>query len=172
MSQYSKTTKQQLDAYERTFSTTLNTNYKNAFIQCKKTDINCNTMKGQLNNVNDTLGKVKNLAASVKGKIDAEKKDISNYEQTLSSQKTIFDEKLQELNTINEQDQASKTLRKDRKKSMTYDYLTLTYYFCTNVIIIYLLHKQYNFSALYLLAVFLSLLLVIFVLAFFGIPYA
>ena len=37
MSQYSKTTKQQLDAYERTFSTTLNTNYKNAFIQCKKT---------------------------------------------------------------------------------------------------------------------------------------
>jgi hypothetical protein len=100
------------------------------------------------------------------------KKEISNYEQTLSSQKTIFDEKLQELNTINEQDQASKTLRKDRKKSMTYDYLTLTYYFCTNVIIIYLLHKQYNFSALYLLAVFLSLLVVIFVLAFFGIPYA
>ena len=162
MSQYSKTTKQQLDAYERTFSTTLNTNYKNAFIQCKKTDVNCSTMKGQLNKVNDTLGKVKNLAASV----------ISNYEQTLSSQQTIFDEKLRELNTINEQDQASKTLRKDRKESMTYDYLTLTYYFCTNVIIIYLLHKQYNFSALYLLAVFLSLLVVIFVLAFFGIPYA
>ena len=32
MSQYSKTTKQQLDAYNRTFSTTLNTNYKNAFL--------------------------------------------------------------------------------------------------------------------------------------------
>jgi len=55
---------------------------------------------------------------------------------------------------------------------MTYDYLTLTYYFCTNVIIIYLLHKQYNFSALYLLAVFLVILVVIFVLGFFGIPYA
>ena len=74
MSQYSKTTKQQLDAYERTFSTTLNTNYKNAFIQCKKTDINCSTMKGQLNKVNDTLGKVKNLAASVKGKSILKKK--------------------------------------------------------------------------------------------------
>ena len=172
MSQYSKTTKQQLDAYERTFSTTLNTNYKNAFIQCKKTDVNCSTMKGQLNKVNDTLSKVKNLAASVEGKVNAEKRDISNYEQTLSSQQTIFDEKLRELNTINEQDQASKTLRKDRKESMTYDYLTLTYYFCTNVIIIYLLHKQYNFSALYLLAVFLVILVVIFVLSFFGIPYA
>jgi len=85
-------------------------------------------MKGQLNKVNDTLSKVKNLEASVEGKVNAEKRDISNYEQTLSSQKTIFDEKLRELNTINEQDQASKTLRKDRKESMTYDYLTLTYY--------------------------------------------
>ena len=115
---------------------------------------------------------MKNLAASVEGKVNAEKKNISNYEQTLSSQQTIFDEKLRELNTINEQDQASRTLRKDRKQSMTYDYLTLTYYFCTNVIIIYLLHKQYNFSALYLLAVFFVILLVIFILAWFGIPYA
>ena len=40
MSEYSKTTRQQLDAYERTFSTTLNTNYKNAFIQCKKSNTN------------------------------------------------------------------------------------------------------------------------------------
>ena len=29
---------------------------------------------------------------SVEGKVNAEKRDISNYEQTLSSQQTIFDE--------------------------------------------------------------------------------
>ena len=148
------------------------TNYKNAFIQCKKTDINCNIMKKQLDKVNDALTNVKNLVVSVNGKVNAEKKNISNYNEILGSQKNIFNDKLRQLNTINEQDQASGTLRKDRKKSMTYDYLTLTYYFLTNALIIYLLHKQYNFSSLYLLAVFLIILIVIFVLGFFGIPYA
>ena len=41
-----------------------------------------------------------------------------------------------------------------------------------NAIILYLLHKQYKFSVLYFLAVFLVILVVIFVLAWFGIPYA
>jgi len=171
MSQYSKTTKQQLDAYERTFSTTLNTNYKNAFIQCKKTNTNCSTMKGQLNKVNDSLNKVKNLAASVESKVNAEKSNISNYESTLTNQETEFNDKLKKLNSISSEDRASKTLRKDRKATMIGDYLTLAYYVFTNAIIIYLLHKQYNFSALYLLAVFFVILLVIFILAWFGIPY-
>jgi len=63
-------------------------------------------------------------------------------------------------------------LRTDKKDSMTQDYLTLAYYVCTNALILYLLHKQYKFSALYFLAVFLVILVIIFVLAWFGIPYA
>ena len=62
--------------------------------------------------------------------------------------------------------------RTDKKDSMTQDYLTLAYYVCTNALILYLLHKQYKFSALYFLAVFLVILVIIFVLAWFGIPYA
>ena len=143
MSQYSKTTKQQLDAYERTFSTTLNTNYKNAFIQCKKSNTNCSTMKGELNKVNDSLINVQNLAASVKSKVDATKVDISHYQTTLRNQQTVFDKELKKLNTITGGERASTTLRKDRKVTMIQDYLTLAYYFCTNAIILYLLHKYF-----------------------------
>jgi len=172
MSQYSKTTRQQLDAYERTFSTTLNTNYKNAFVQCKKENANCTTMQGQLNKVNDTLSKVKNLAATVASKVNAEKTKISNYQSTLKTQQILFDEELQKLNTITGEERASKTLRKDTESIMIQDYLTLAYYFFTNAIILYLLHKQYKFSVLYFLAVFLVIIAVLFVLAWFGIPYA
>ncbi len=171
MSQYSKTTKQQLDAYERNFSTTLNTDYKNAFIQCKKTNTNCNTMSGQLNKVNDSLINVKNLAASVRSKVDAEKSDISNYKSKITNQKTQFNEKLDKLNAVNDEENASNTLKADRKTSMIGDYLTLAYYACTNMIILYLLHKEYEFSILYFLGVVLVILAIIFILALFGIPY-
>ena len=171
MSQYSKTTKQQLDAYNRTFSTTLNTNYKNAFIQCRKSNINCNTMKSQLVKVHDTLSDVQNLAAAVKSTVDKKKTTVSTYENSLISQKQEFQDKLKDLNSINDADNASKTLRKNKKTSMKYEYFTLAYYVLTIMLVIYLLHKQYKFSALYFLAVFLVILIVIFVLAWWGIPY-
>jgi len=171
MSQYSKTTKQQLDAYNRTFSTTLNTNYKNAFIQCRKSNINCDTMKSQLVKVHDTLSEVQNLAAAVKSTVDKKKTTVSTYENSLISQKQKFQDKLKDLNSINDADNASKTLRKNKKTSMKYEYFTLAYYVLTIMLVIYLLHKQYKFSALYFLAVFLVILLVIAGLAWWGIPY-
>ena len=171
MSQYSKTTKQQLDAYNRTFSTTLNTNYKNAFIQCRKSNINCDTMKSQLVKVHDTLSEVQNLAAAVKSTVDKKKTTVSTYENSLISQKQKFQDKLKDLNSINDADNASKTLRKNKKTNMKYEYFTLAYYVLTIMLVIYLLHKQYKFSALYFLAVFLVILIVIFVLAWWGIPY-
>ncbi len=171
MSQYSKTTKQQLDAYDRTFSTTLNTNYKNAFIQCRKSNINCDTMKSQLVKVHDTLSDVQNLAASVKSTVDKKKTTVSTYENSLISQKQKFQDKLKDLNSIKDADNASKTLRKNKKTSMKYEYFTLAYYVLTIILVIYLLHKQYKFSALYFLAVFLVILLVIAGLAWWGIPY-
>ena len=171
MSQYSKTTKQQLDAYNRTFSTTLNTNYKNAFIQCRKSNINCDTMKSQLVKVHDTLSEVQNLAAAVKSTVDKKKTTVSTYENSLISQKQEFQDKLKDLNSINDADNASKTLRKNKKTSMKYEYFTLAYYVLTIMLVIYLLHKQYKFSALYFLAVFLVILLVIAGLAWWGIPY-
>ena len=131
MSQYSKTTKQQLDAYNRTFSTTLNTNYKNAFIQCRKSNINCDTMKSQLVKVHDTLSDVQNLAASVKSKVDKQKNIVSTYENNLMNQKQEFQDKLKDLNSINNWQQASKTLRKNKKTSMRYEYFTLAYYVLT-----------------------------------------
>ncbi len=171
MSQYSKTTKQQLDAYNRTFSTTLNTNYKNAFIQCRKSDINCDTMKSQLVKIHDTLSDVQNLAASVKSTVDKQKITVSNYENDLINQKQEFQDKLKDLNSVNDWQKASKTLRKNKKASMKYEYFTLAYYVLTIILVIYLLHKQYKFSALYFLAVFLVILLVIAGLAWWGIPY-
>ena len=171
MSQYSKTTKQQLDAYNRTFSTTLNTNYKNAFIQCRKSNINCDTMKSQLVKVHNTLSEVQNLAAAVKSKVDKKKTTVSAYENSLISQKQEFQDKLKDLSSINDADNASKTLRKNKKTSMKYEYFTLAYYVLTIILVTYLLHKQYKFSALYFLAVFLVILLVIAGLAWWGIPY-
>ena len=171
MSQYSKTTKQQLDAYDRTFSTTLNTNYKNAFIQCRKSNINCDTMKSQLVKIHDTLSDVQNLAASVKSTVDKQKITVSTYENNLISQKQEFQDKLKDLNSVNDWQKASKTLKKNKKTSMKYEYFTLAYYVLTIILVIYLLHKQYKFSALYFLAVFLVILLVIGGLAWWGIPY-
>ena len=171
MSPYSKTTKQQLDAYNRTFSTTLNTNYKNAFIQCRKSNLNCDTMKSQLVKVHDTLSEVQNLAAAVKSTVDKKKTTVSTYENSLISQKQEFQDKLKDLNSVNDWQKASKTLRKNKKTSMKYDYFTLAYYVLTIMLVIYLLHKQYKFSALYFLAVFLVILLVIAGLAWWGIPY-
>jgi len=171
MSQYSKKVKQQLDAYNRTFSTTLNTNYKNAFIQCRKSEINCDTMKSQLTKVNDSLTQVKNLAAEVKSNVDKQKKIISGYKINLTQQRQDYQDKLKDLNTTSAADRASSTLRKNKKTSMTYDYFTLAYYILTIILVLYLLHKQYKFTALYFLAVFLVILLVIFGLAWWGIPY-
>uniref|UniRef100_A0A6C0EMK8 Uncharacterized protein n=1 Tax=viral metagenome TaxID=1070528 RepID=A0A6C0EMK8_9ZZZZ len=171
MSQYSKTTKQQLNAYNRTFSTTLNSEYKNAFIQCRQSNVNCDTMKSQLVKVQDALSDVQNLAVSVKSVVDKKKTTVSTYENRLISQKQEFQDKLKDLNSINDTDNASKTLRKNKKTSMTYEYFTLAYYVLTIILVIFLLHKQYKFSALYFLAVFLVILLVIAGLAWWGIPY-
>jgi len=171
MSQFSKITKQQLTAYERTFSTTLNTNYKNAFIQCRKSNINCDDMQKELDKVNNSLNSVQALAATINAKVDKEKSDISNYQVDLKEQKSQWSNKLNILNSVNDVDNASKTLRKNKKTSMTYEYFTLAYYVLANIAIVFLLHKQYKFSALYFLAVFLVILIVIFVLAWWGIPY-
>jgi len=171
MSPYSKTTKQQLDAYNRTFSTTLNTNFKNAFIQCRKYNENCETMKSQLANVRDTLHEVQNLAFAVKSTVDKKKTIVSNYENRLISQQKKYQDKLKDLNSINDSDNASKTLRKNKKTNMTFEYFTLAYYVLTIMLVLYLLHKQYKSSALYFLAVFLVLIIVISVLAWWGIPY-
>ena len=81
MSQYSKTIRQQLDAYERTFSTTLNTNYKNAFIQCKKSNTNCSTMQGELNKVNDSLNNVKKVIKAVDNEIVGRSKIEEKFEE-------------------------------------------------------------------------------------------
>jgi septal ring factor EnvC (AmiA/AmiB activator) len=171
MSQYSKTTKQQLDAYKRTFSTTLNTNYKNAFLQCRKANGNCNIMESQLVNVNSALTEVQHLAASVKSKVDKQKTTVSTYENSLISQKQEFQDKLKDLNAISDSGNASNTLRKNKKTSMKYEYFTLAYYVLTIALVIFLLHKKYKFSVLYFLAVFLVILLVIGVLTWWGIPY-
>ncbi len=171
MSDYSKKTKQQLEAYNRTFSTTLNTNYKNAFIQCRKSKTNCNVMKSQLDKVNNALNEVINLEAEVKSKVDKQKTKISNYESKLDDQTEEYNAKLNNLNDANDSQQASNTLRKNKKTSMKYDYFTLAYYILTIILVLYLLHEQYKFSALYFLAVFIVILLVIGGLAWWGIPY-
>ena len=114
---------------------------------------------------------MQNLAASVKSVVDKKKKTVSTYKNSLISQKREFQNKMKDLNSVNDADNASETLRKNKKTSMTYEYFTLAYYVLTIMLVIFLLHKQYKFSALYFLAVFLVILLVIGGLAWWGIPY-
>ena len=170
MTPYTKTTKKQLEVWDGTFSTVM-TNYKNAFVQCRKSNVNCDTMKSQLDKAHDTLTKVKNMENAVNLKVNAKKLDISNFQKKLDNQTQDFQYKLQDLNSISDSGRASNTLRKDKKINMTYDYFTLAYYVLTNILMLYLLHKQYKFSALYFLAVFLVLLIIIFILAWWNIPY-
>jgi len=170
MTPYSNTTKKQLDVYEGAFSTILK-NYKNAFIHCRKSQQDCDTMKSQLANAQSTLYDVKNMVSTVKATVGKNKKDIFNNKTKITDQAQKFQDKLTTLNTINDSDNASNTLRKNKKQTMKYEYFTLAYYVLTNILLIYLLHKQYKFSALYFLAVFLVLLIVISVLAWWGIPY-
>jgi len=170
MTPYTKTTKKQLEVWDGTFSTVM-TNYKNAFVQCRKSNVNCDTMKSQLDKAHDTLTKVKNMENAVNLKVNAKKLDISNFQKKLDNQTQDFQYKLQDLNSISDSGRASNTLRKDKKINMTYDYFTLAYYVLTNILMLYLFHKQYKFSALYFLAVFLVLLIIIFILAWWNIPY-
>lgn len=170
MTRYSKTTKKQLDVWNGTFSTVM-TNYKTALTQCRQSEKNCDGMKIQLGKAEDTLREVKNLATSVKSVVAKNKTDISNYQKSLGTQTQKFQNTMGNLNHISDSDNASNTLRKNKKTTLTYDYFTLAYYILTNALILYLLHKQYKFSALYFLAVFLVILIVIGFLAWWGVPY-
>jgi len=170
MTKYSNATKKQLEVYEGSFSTTM-TNYKNAFIQCRQNPQDCDTMQSQLTNAQNILADVKNMVSTVKANVGKNKTDIGKNKMEITDQAQEFQDKLTALNTINDSDNASNTLRKNKKQMMKYEYFTLAYYVLTNILLLYLLHKQYKFSALYFLAVFLVLLIVIFVLAWWGIPY-
>jgi len=61
---------------------------------------------------------VQNLAAAVKSTVDKKKTTVSTYENSLISQKQKFQDKLKDLNSIKDSDNASKTLRKNKKTSM------------------------------------------------------
>ena len=75
-------------------------------------------MKSQLVKVHDTLSEVQNLAAAVKSTVDKKKTTVSTYENSLISQKQEFQDKLKDLNSVNDWQKASKTLRKNKKTTL------------------------------------------------------
>jgi predicted RND superfamily exporter protein len=129
-------------------------------------------MKGELEKVDSALANTQNLSYTVKSKTDAMKASIEKIQATTKNQQKQLQNKLKVLNTENDFQNASEVLRKDKKTSQTYDYFTLAYYTLINITVIFLLHQQYKFSALNLVAVFLVILIVIFILGWFGIPYS
>ena len=75
------------------------------------------------------------------------------------------------LNNINDVNQASDPLKLQKEKNMSSKYFYLAYYALANIIILYLLQKQYKFSSFNFLSIFLVILILIFGLKYFGIPY-
>jgi len=136
-----------------------------------ETQVNCDTMKGELDKVDSALANTENLSYTVKSKTDSMKSSIVKIKNATKNQNQQIIDKLNVLNIKNDFQNASEVLREDKKTSQTYDYFTLAYYTLINITVIFLLHKQYKFSALYLVAVFLVILIVLCVLAWWGIPY-
>jgi len=174
MSQYSKTVKQQVEALERTFSTTIENDYKKAFIHCKTNNnkTQCSLMQNKLEMVKNSLAQLQSLDTIVASKVDKKKSSISNDKTVLASKEKSYSTNMDILNNVNDVNQAAAPLKHQIKKSMVSKYLYLAYYVFVDAIILYLLHKQYNFSIFYFIAVFLVILLTIFILGFFGIPYS
>ena len=174
MSQYSQTTKQQVEALERTFSTTIENDYKKAFIHCKtnKDTAQCDLMQNKLAIVKNSLAQLQSLDAVVASKVDKNKNAILTDKTILANKKKLYSANMSVLNTVNDVNQAAKPLKMQKKKNMTSKYLYLAYYVLVDIIILYLLHKQYNFSGFYFIAVFLVILIMIFILGFLGIPYS
>ena len=174
MSQYSQTTKQQVEALERTFSTTIENDYKKAFIHCKTNNDaeQCNLMQNKLDIVNNSLAQLQSLDTIVTSKVDKNKNSILTDKTALANKKKLYSVNMNVLNNINDVNQAAAPLKTQKKKKMISKYLYLAYYVLVDIIILYLLHKQYNFSGFYFIAVFLVILIMIFILGFFGIPYS
>ena len=172
MSQYSTKTKQQMNTWYTTFSHILDSQYSSSFTDCKMHDQDCDAMENQLGSANDILENVKNLDHQVKSHVDAQIKKITKVETELADNKKVFIDTTKILNAVDNIDNASETLRKNKKTSMRYEYFSLAYYVLTDILITYMLHKQYGFSVLYFLMVFLIILVVIFVLGWMGIPYS
>ena len=177
MSNFSKKIKAQVDNLDRTFSNTLlnakNVNYKYNFIKCRTYDNKnqCNLMESQLTSINNNISTLKAIDALVEAKVNDNKEAVHQKKITFNDKKQAYLLGLKESNIINDFDQASNPLRKDKEKSMISKYLYLAYYIFADILIIYLLHKQYKFTTAYLMAVFLVILIIIFVLKyFFDIP--
>ena len=177
MSDFSKNIKTQVDNLDRTFSNTLinakNNNYKNNFIKCRTTNNTnqCQLMEKQLTIVNDSLNKLKAIDAVVAAKINDGKQTVNKKKQTFEEKQQAYLKNLKESNIINDFNQASIPLKEDKKKNMFWKYGYLAYYIFANILMIYLLHKQYKFSSTYLLAVCVIILIMIFILKyFFDIP--
>ena len=173
MSQYSQSIKQEISALERTFSTTIENDYKQAFIHCKTNNIpeQCNLMQNKLDMVHDSLAHLQSLDTIISSKVDKNKENISDTKSNLAVQKKSFSNNMNMLNTVNDVNQASDPLKLQKEKNMSSKYFYLAYYVLANIIILYLLYKQYKFSSFNFLSIFLVILILIFGLKYFGIPY-
>ena len=177
MSNFSENIKSQVENLDRTFSNTLlnakNVNYKYNFIKCRTTNNKnqCNLMESQLNTIHENLNTLKAIDTLVEAKVNDNKQNVEGKKTTFDDKKKAYLSGLKKSNIINDFDQASDPLRKDKEKNMVSKYLYLAYYIFADILIIYFLHKQYKFPVTYLLAVFIVILVIIFILKyFFDIP--
>jgi hypothetical protein len=173
MSQYSQSKKQEINALERTFSTTIDNDYKQAFIHCKTNNAikQCNLMQDKLDIVHDNLDHLRSLDTIISSKVDKNKKTITNLTSDLDNQKHSFLNNMSILNTTNNVNQASGPLKQQKKKTMFLKYFYLAYYVLVNLIILYLLYKVHYFSIFNFLSVFLIIIILIFIFKYFGLPY-
>ena len=166
MSQYSKQVKQQVAAYDRNFSTTLNNNYKNAFLQCKRSgsENTCNEMTREVNKVEDTLKKIKALELEVSLKVNKNKKQINNEKSKFQAKKTQLQNKISEQKNIDNVGNAASTLRNDTKSTLYIEYFYLAFYIFSMLVFTFILKKfKYSWKQI------ISFLVSLFILVYFAV---
>ena len=163
MSQYSKQVRQQVDAYDRNFSTTLNNNYKNAFLQCKRSgnENTCNEMTREVNKVEDTLKKLKALELEVSLKVNKNKKQLNSEKKNFQAKKNMLQNKLSAQQNIGNVGSASATLRSDTKSSMYITYFYLAFYIFSMLVFTFIL-KKFKYSWLQIVSYLVSLFILIY----------
>ena len=147
MYQYSKQVKQQVAAYDRTFSTTLNNNYKTAFLGCKKSgDKNtCNEMTREVGKVEDTFKKIQALELEVALKVNKNKKLIEKEKNNFYFKKTILNNKVAKQQSISDVDNASFSLKSDSQDTLYMEYFYLAFYIFAMLVFTFIL-KQCMYS--------------------------
>ena len=145
------------------------------YTTCKETGTDCSLLSKYTAQAKEALAKLKHLGARIQSLIDNNTEphvdSLKTKVDSIQMQKASYAKKMKELQAQKGADLAAKPMKKHRQKSATSTYLYLAYYLFASLAAMYLLHKQYKFSTMYMMAVVAILIVVIFAARWWYSPY-